>query len=74
MIFADKDSADKNSDTDTDSSDGSNEDLLSKVSQEKVLGNLCGHRDVLLCFNIGCGMKSYRSIYIYITCSLKTNI
>ena len=79
MIFVVKDSAYENSDTDTDSSGGSNEDLLSKVCQEnfflplhgstpvgKVLGNLHGHRGVLF-FNIGCGDEIFQMyIYIYI--------
>ena len=85
MTFADKHPADENSDTDTDSSDGSSEDLLLKVSQEnfflplhgssytvgKVLGNLCsGHRGVYYYFLIlVVGMKS--SGCIYVTWSLK---
>ena len=46
MTFADKDSADENSDTDTDSSDGSNKDLLSKVSQENIFLPLHGSTPV----------------------------
>ena len=46
MTFADKDSADENCDTDTDSSDGSNKDLLSKVSQENIFLPLHGSTPV----------------------------